>query len=283
MSFPTVDYERRGHVAWVTMNRPEALNAMNDELRRDLKLAWEEVRADRDVWAVILTGAGGRGFCAGADLRSSRAGGPPVDDPYWLMQTTDSLESGLEVWKPIVAAVNGHAIGIGLTLAIACDFRIAAENATFSLSEVNWGILPGALVSKAVADMVLPRHALYYACLGEPFDGNEAARIGMVNYAVPPEKLESATIELAGKLMKKSAAVLRATKQAIRHVRTMDVAQAYDYLAEKGKAIKVADSEDSYNTGLRQFLDEKSYKPTFEPFRLGTMLTDQRAGSAAEK
>jgi trans-feruloyl-CoA hydratase/vanillin synthase len=164
---------------------------------------------------------------------------------------------------------------------LACDFAIAAENATFSLSEVNWGILPGALVSKAVADTVLPRHALYYACLGEPFDGKEAARIGMVNYAVPPEKLEAATTELAEKLMKKSAAVLRATKQAIRHVRTMDVAQAYDYLAEKGKAIKVADQEDSYNTGLRQFLDEKSYKPTFEPFRLATV--DQRSKPAAKK
>ena len=77
--------------------------------------------------------------------------------------------------------------------------------------------------------------------------------------------------------------VLRATKQAIKHVRTMDVAQAYDYLAEKGKAIKVADKEDSYNTGLRQFLDEKSYKPTFEPFKLGTLLTDQSANPAAKK
>ena len=131
--------------------------------------------------------------------------------------------------------------------------------------------------------MVLPRHALYYACLGDAFDGKEAARIGMVNFAVPPEKLEDATTELAEKLMKKSAAVLRATKQAIRHVRTMDVAQAYDYLAEKGKAIKVADKEDSYNTGLRQFLDEKSYKPTFEPFRLGTMLTDQTAETGGQE
>src|SRR5262249_24296672 len=147
-------------------------------------------------------------------------------------------------------------------------FAIAAEDATFSLSEVNWGILPGALVSKAVADAVLPRHALYYACLGEPFDGKEAARIGMVNYAVPAGKLEAATIELAGKVMKKSQALRRATNKGIKAGRTMDVAQAYEYLAEKGKAIKVPDKGDSYNTGLRQFLDEKSYKPTFEPFRL---------------
>jgi trans-feruloyl-CoA hydratase/vanillin synthase len=127
-----------------------------------------------------------------------------------------------------------------------------------------------------VADMVLPRHALYYACLGEAFDGIEAARIGMVNYAVPLEKLEKAVDDLADKLMKKSPAVLRATKQAIRHVRTMDVSQSYDYLAEKGRAIKVIDKEDSYNTGLRQFLDEKGYKPTFGPFKLGTLLTHEK-------
>src|SRR2546427_752334 len=183
----------------------------------------------------------------------------------------------------LVKGRGRYCVGGAFMQLLACDFAIAAENATFSLSEVNWGILPGALVSKAVADTVLPRHALYYACLGEPFDGKEAARIGMVNYAVPPEKLEAATTELAEKLMKKSAAVLRATKQAIRHVRTMDVAQAYDYLAEKGKAIKVADKEDSYNTGLRQFLDEKSYKPTFEPFQLGTVLSNQESKATAKK
>jgi feruloyl-CoA hydratase/lyase len=175
--------------------------------------------------------------------------------------------------------VHGYCVGGAFMQLLACDFAIAAEDATFSLSEVNWGILPGALVSKAVADAVLPRHALYYACLGEPFDGKEAARIGMINYAVPADKLEAAVTELAEKLMKKSPAVLRATKHAVRQVRTMDVPQAYDYLAAKGQSIKVADKEDSYNTGLRQFLDEKSYKPTFEPFRLGTMITDQRTKS----
>jgi trans-feruloyl-CoA hydratase/vanillin synthase len=182
--------------------------------------------------------------------------------------------------KPTIAMVHGFCVGGAFMQLLGCDFAIAAENATFSLSEVNWGILPGALVSKCVADAVLPRAALYYACLGEPFDGKEAARIGMINYAVPADKLEDAVADLAQRLMKKSPAVLRATKHAIRHVRTMDVPQAYDYLAAKGQAIKVADKEDSYNTGLRQFLDEKTYKPTFEPFKLGTMLTDQRSTPA---
>jgi trans-feruloyl-CoA hydratase/vanillin synthase len=173
--------------------------------------------------------------------------------------------------------VHGYCVGGAFMQLLACDFAIAAENATFSLSEVNWGILPGALVSKVVSDMVLPRHALYYACLGDAFDGKEAARIGMINYAVPLEKLPAATTELAEKLMTKSPAVLRATKQAIRQVRTMDVAQAYDYLAAKGQAIKVGDAEDSYNTGLKQFLDEKAYKPTF-----GSFTTKEQAAKATK-
>jgi trans-feruloyl-CoA hydratase/vanillin synthase len=147
------------------------------------------------------------------------------------------------------------------------DFAIAAEDTVFSLSEINWGILPGALVSKVVADTILPRKALYYACLGEPFDGIEAANMGMITYAVPGENLRAETIKLAEKLMAKSPAVLRATKHAVRQVRGMDFGQAYDYLAAKGNEIKVIDKQDSYHTGLGQFLDDKSYKPTFEPFK----------------
>jgi trans-feruloyl-CoA hydratase/vanillin synthase len=133
---------------------------------------------------------------------------------------------------------------------------------------VNWGILPGALVSKVVSDTIMPRKALYYCCLGEAFDGVEAEKIGFINFAVPKDELVDKTIELAQKLMAKSPAVLRATKHAVRQVRTMDFDQSYDYLAAKGQAIKVGDAQDSYNTGLSQFLDKKAYKPTFEPFAL---------------
>jgi trans-feruloyl-CoA hydratase/vanillin synthase len=237
------------------------------------------------VKVVVVTGEGGN-FSAGQDLKKffrELERDPGERKKAQAAANRWRWERLYGYDKPTIAMVHGYCVGGAFMQLLACDFAIAAENATFSLSEVNWGILPGALVSKVVADMVLPRHALYYACLGEPFDGNEAARIGMVNFAVPPDQLEAKTIELAEKLMKKSHAVLRATKQAIRHVRTMDVPQAYDYLAEKGKAIKAADKEDSYNTGLRQFLDEKSYKPTFEPFRLGTMLTDQRTKPAAKR
>ena len=268
-------------IAWAMLNRPDKRNAMSPQLHYDMDDALARLETDEDVRVVVVSGEGGN-FSAGQDLKKffrEMEKNPAERKKAVGAANRWRWERLYGYDKPTIAMVHGFCVGGAFMQLLACDFAIAAEDATFSLSEVNWGILPGALVSKAVADAVLPRHAMYYACLGEPFDGREAARIGMINYAVPADKLEAAVTDLAERLIKKSPAVLRATKHAVRQVRTMDVPQAYDYLAAKGQAIKVADKEDSYNTGMRQFLDEKSYKPTFEPFKLGTMLTDQRAKS----
>jgi feruloyl-CoA hydratase/lyase len=270
----------RDGIAWASLNRPEKRNAMSPQLHYDMDDALARLEVDDNVRVVVVTGEGGN-FSAGQDLQKffRELDRNPAERKKAVAAANRWRWERLYTYdKPTIAMVHGFCVGGAFMQLIGCDFAIAAENATFSLSEVNWGILPGALVAKVFADALLPRHALYYACLGEPFDGKEAARIGLINSAVPLEKLEDAVTDLAERLMKKSPAVLRATKHAIRQVRTMDVPQAYDYLAAKGQAIKVADSEDSYNTGLRQFLDEKSYKPTFEPFKLGTMLSDQRTG-----
>lgn len=277
-NYECVKVEIRDGIGWATMNRPEKRNAMSPQLHYDMDDALGRLETDPDARVVVVTGAGGN-FSAGQDLKKFFR--ELENDPFerkkaqrhansWRWQRLYNYD------KPTIAMINGYCVGGAFMQLLATDFAIAAKTATFSLSEVNWGILPGALVAKVISDTVLPRHALYYACLGDPFDGDEAARIGMVNYAVPEDELEAETVKLAEKLMKKSPAVLRATKQAVRQVRTMDFDQAYDYLAAKGQSIKVGDAEDSYNTGLRQFLDEKSYKPTFEPFKLGTLLSDQR-------
>jgi trans-feruloyl-CoA hydratase/vanillin synthase len=269
----------RDGIAWLTMNRPDKRNAMSPQLHYDMDDALARLEVDEDVRVVVVGGEGGN-FSAGQDLQKffrELERNPGERKKAAAAANRWRWERLYNYDKPTIAMIQGFCVGGAFMQLLGCDFAIAAEDATFSLSEVNWGILPGALVSKVVADAVLPRHALYYACLGEPFDGKEAARIGMINSAVPAGKLEAAVTDLAERLMKKSPAVLRATKHAIRHVRTMDVPQAYDYLAAKGQAIKTNDKEDSYNTGLRQFLDEKSYKPTYEPFKLGTLLSDQRS------
>ncbi len=278
-SYENVEVELRDGIGWVTMNRPEKRNAMSPQLHYDMEDALARLEVDPDAKVVVVTGAGGN-FSAGQDLKKFFR--ELENDPLERKKAQRSANAWrwdrmINYDKPTIAMVRGFCVGGAFMQLLGTDFAIAAKNATFSLSEINWGILPGALVSKVVVDSILMRHALYYACLGEPFDGDEAARIGMVNYAVPEDELEDAVIKLAEKLMAKSPNVLRATKHAVRKVATMDYDQAYDYLAEKGKAIKVGDSEDSYNTGLRQFLDEKSYKPTFESFKLGTLISDQSA------
>lgn len=281
--YKKVKVEVRDGIGWALINRPKKRNAMSPQVHYDMDDALARLEVDPDVRVVVIGGAGGT-FSAGQDLKKFFR--ELEKDPLERKKAQRHANSWrwdrlINYDKPTIAMVQGYCVGGAFMQLLGADFAVAADNATFSLSEVNWGILPGALVSKVVADMVLPRHALYYACLGEPFDGKEAARIGMINYSVPEAELESAVVDLAERLMKKSPNVLRATKHAIRKVRMMDYDQAYDYLAEKGKAIKVGDAEDSYNTGLRQFLDEKSYKPTFEPFKLGTMITDKSSEGAA--
>ena len=160
---------------------------MSPQLHYDMDDALARLEVDEDVKVVVVSGEGGN-FSAGQDLKKffrelERNPGErkkaAAAANRWRWERLYSYD------KPTIAMVHGFCVGGAFMQLLACDFAIAAEDATFSLSEVNWGILPGALVSKAVADTVLPRHALYYACLGEPFDGKEAARIGMINYAVP--------------------------------------------------------------------------------------------------
>ncbi|MEC7489238.1 MAG: p-hydroxycinnamoyl CoA hydratase/lyase [Pseudomonadota bacterium] len=272
--FECVKVEMMNGIAWVQMNRPEKRNAMNPQLHDEMEEALTHLEVDPDCKVVVIRGAGGN-FSAGQDLKMffrENENNPIGRKKAQRAANRWRWELLYNYDKPTIAMVEGYCVGGAFMQLLATDFALAAEDSTFSLSEVNWGILPGALVSKVVADSVLPRHALYYCCLGDPFDGIEAARIGMINFAVPSENLEAEVEKLAEKLMAKSPRVLRATKQAVRNVKTMDFWQSYDYLAEKGAAIKVGDQEDSYNTGLRQFLDEKSYKPTFQPFKLGTLI-----------
>lgn len=256
-------------IAWVGLNRPHKKNAMSPQLHEEMDSALAELEFDDKARAIIIFGAGGN-FSAGQDLKeffraleSDPAGRKRAQDiaNRWRWERLYMYS------KPTISMVEGFCAGGAFMQLLATDFALAAEDAVFSLSEINWGIIPGALVAKVVADAVLYRHALYYACLGEPFDGLEAARVGFVNKAFAKEQLKEETQKLAVKLMAKSPAVLRATKQAIRQVRTMDFQQSYDYLAEKAQALRAEDAGKAYQTGMRQFVDEKAYRPMFEPFK----------------
>jgi trans-feruloyl-CoA hydratase/vanillin synthase len=162
---------------------------------------------------------------------------------------------------------HGFCFGGAFTQVCACDFAVAADDATFGLSEVNWGILPGGIVSWNVVQTLNFRDAMYYAMTGDPFDGKQAKQMGFINFSYPKEKLREETVKLAKKLMEKSPAAMRYTKEAIRAVRFMNEPQAADYLNAKSDALKYVDKENSRGEGMKQFLDEKTYRPGLSHFK----------------
>jgi trans-feruloyl-CoA hydratase/vanillin synthase len=149
---------------------------------------------------------------------------------------------------------------------IACDLAIAADEARFGLSEVNWGILPGGGATKVVADLMSMRDAMYYSLTGEMMDGPTAARLRLVNESVPLAQLEARVIELANVLLKKNPATLKAAKDAVRRVKEMTYDNAEDYLVRAQEALNFLDETNGRKEGIRQFIDEKSYKPGFDAY-----------------
>ncbi len=267
--FETVKIERDGGITYLIMNRPEKRNAMSPQLHVEMNEALDQLAVDPQTEVLVLTGAGDT-FSSGQDIRLYFRG--TTADPaarhkarqasnQWRWQKLSRFP------KPTIAMVNGFCFGGAFTQVCACDFAIAANNATFGLSEINWGILPGGIVSWNVAQTMNYRNAIYYAVTGETFDGKRAMEIGMVNKSVPKSKLKPETVKLAKLLMQKSPAAMRYTKEAIRAVRFMNEPEAADYLNAKSDALKYDDKEDGREEGMRQFLDEKSYRPGLGHFK----------------
>lgn len=256
-----VDFE--DGIAWVTLNRPEKRNAINPGIVYNMVRVLEELEADDRCKVLVLTGAGDA-FSAGMDLRE-----------YFRETDNDPKErtrlyraNALWQWrqlrfyaKPTIAMVNGWCFGGAFTPLVSCDLAIAAEEASFGLSEINWGIIPAGVVSRALAGLVREREAMYYVMTGEKFDGRRAAEIGLVNEAVPLARLRDRTRELARVLMEKNPTVLRQAKTAHRHAAEMSWEQATDYLMAKVDQATFQDPENGRDTAMKQFLDDKSFKP----------------------
>jgi trans-feruloyl-CoA hydratase/vanillin synthase len=268
-TYETVKFEKENGVTFVILNRPDQRNAMSPQLHLDMNDALDDVANDDETKVVVLTGAG-KAFCAGQDLK------------LYFRQNDANPKARLKLrrashewrWdklnrfpKPTIAMINGFCFGGAFTQVSACDFAIAAEDALFGLSEVNWGIIPGGIVSWNVAKLMSYRDAMYYACTGDTFTGKEAAEMKFVNRAVPSAELRAETMKLAEKLIAKSPIALRFTKDAIRSVREMDMDQAQDYLWSKSEALKHGDPEQGRKKAMVQFIDEKSFKPGLGTFK----------------
>ena len=268
--YENIKVEKEDGITWLILNRPEKRNAMSPQLHYEADDALAKLQTDSDTKVLVLTGAGDEAFCAGQDLKLYFRG--TANDPVERAKAAHASNSWR--WRrlstfprPTIAMVNGFCFGGAFTPVCACDFAIAAEDAQFGLSEINWGILPGGIVSWNVADVMSYRDAIYYAVTGDIFDGKRAEEIRFVNYAVPKEKLREETIKLAQKLMEKNPAAVRFTKEAIRAARHMSLDQAADYLRAKSDALKAGDKERGREEGMKQFLDDKTYRPGFEPYK----------------
>ena len=185
----TVGYEVDGHVATITYNRPEALNAINGAMRRDLNEAFGQFRDDEDAWVAIVTGAG-KAFCVGADLRDGQHSAGEFPGTFWEKPTQNSFESGWEIFKPVIAAVNGHCLGYGLTLVTWCDFVIASERATFGYPEVLLGV-PTIVGAIRLPVKIGWQSAMELLLTGERIDAAKAKEIGIAGWVVPHDDLMS--------------------------------------------------------------------------------------------
>ncbi len=264
-----VKVEKRDGVTTVALNRPEKRNAMSPQLHYEMVDVLKELGEDEETRVLVLTGAGDS-WCAGQDIKLffRDLDDKPKERHRARLANHEWRWTLLSAFpKPTIAMVNGYCFGGAFVQLFACDFAIAADEAQFGLSEVNWGILPGGLVGKVIVDGLSYRDAVWYAMTGEPFDGKKAAEIKLVNKSVPRDQLEDATMELARSLCKKNPQTLRTIKESLRLVRGMSVDQAADYLLAKEREMRFMDTESGRAEAMKQFLDDKSYRPGMGEYR----------------
>jgi E-phenylitaconyl-CoA hydratase len=220
----TVRYELEDHVAVITYNRPDALNAINADMRADLNRAFARFRDDEDAWVAIVTGAG-RAFCVGADMKHGQGAAGDFPGTFWEKPTLNSFESGWEIFKPVIAAVNGYCLGYGLTLVSWCDFVIASEHATFGFPEVKLGVptIVGAIRFPARLGW---QHAMELLLTGDRIDAERAREIGLAGWVVPHENLMPEARRLADRLVAAAPLAARATKEVAMRAQSLPPLEA---------------------------------------------------------
>lgn len=247
-------YEKRERVAHITINRPEVLNALHPPAYAELYRMWDDIEADDDVWLSVLTGSGDRAFCAGHDLKyaSKREA-----TPSWALLDPEfrgygSRRSRLPNYKPMIAAVNGFALGTGMWLAMNCDLVLAADHAEFGLPEPRNGFFGGA---ELVLSQLPEKFAMEILLTGKRLPASEAHRMGLVNRVVPAAELAATVDEWTADILKCAPLALRANKQAAKLGRHLPLELAGNVLYEQG--LRATSSED-FKEGLRAFSERRA-------------------------
>jgi E-phenylitaconyl-CoA hydratase/naphthyl-2-hydroxymethylsuccinyl-CoA hydratase len=207
-----VDFKREDHVAYITLNRPEAMNSLDPESLEQLKKIWTEVREDRDIRVAVLTGAGEKSFCTGTDMKKAPAPAECMAATY--LNEGMPIIPYMKMWKPIIAAINGYAVGGGLEMALACDLRIASKKAKFGLTEVKVASLAGLNGTQSLPRAIPQAVAMKMLLTGELIDAKEAHRIGLISDLVEPDGLLAFARKLADRIAANAPLSVKAAKQA---------------------------------------------------------------------
>ncbi len=248
-----VTYEQTDHVVVITYHRPERMNAIDGPMREALNAAWSRFRDDPEAWVAIVTGAG-RAFCAGADLVDGAGSAGTWPGTFWEIPTHNSFESGWEIFKPTIAAVNGHCLGYGLTAVAACDFVIASDRATFGFPEVKLGVpaIVGAIRAPARIGW---QNAMELLLLGDPVDAERAREMGLVGRVVAHETLLGEAHALADRLCAGAPIAQRAMKEVAWRSQQMAFQEAVRF----GETMrKVAGASDDAAEGRRAAAERRA-------------------------
>lgn len=253
MTYQTLIFEIRDGVAFVTVNRPDKLNALNDQVMLELADAAERIATETEIKGAILTGAGPKSFVAGADIGDlSRQG--PFDGKARAQRGQGVLRRLETCGKPVIAAINGFALGGGCELALACDIRIASVRAELGQPEVNIGIIPGFGGSQRLPRLVGPGWAAEMIYTGDRIDADTAERIGLVNRVVAADRLLSEAKALAHKILEKSPAAIALAKACLRAAWDMPLSAGLDF---ETAAFGIVGSTDDKEEGMRAFIEKR--------------------------
>jgi trans-feruloyl-CoA hydratase/vanillin synthase len=268
----TIEVTFEDGIAWVTLNRPAKRNAMSPTLNREMMDVLDRLEYDDRCRVLVLTGAG-EAFSAGMDLKEYFR---ETENFEWIRKLRNHSASQDWQWrrlrkypKSTIAMVNGWCFGGAFTPLVGCDLAVAAEDATFGVSEVNWGIIPGGNVCKAIEETMGYRQALYYIMTGDTFTGRQAAEMGLVNYAVPRDQLRARVVEIAKKLLALNPVTVYNAKVMYKFTRNMEWELASEFSGAKSAQNAMMDKEKGRLRGLEQFLDEKSFRPGLGAYRRG--------------
>ncbi len=253
-----IDFDLDDGVAVITINRPERRNALDAEHYEMLSAAWQRVRDDDAIRVAVITGAGDKAFCAGADIKSFVGRDVELVE-LWLTQKNQLLNRGLEVWKPVIAAVNGFCVGGGMTLMLATDIRVASDNAVFSLAEVKRGIIAANGGTQRIMQQMPYAIAMEMLLTGDSIDAEQAERWGLVNRVVAPDDLMATARDYARRVGENAPLALQAAKELAIRSGDMDLTTG---LRMEQLVNRILHASEDTKTAKEAFAEKR--KPTFK-------------------